>query len=89
MWAWLLSLFKPDLITKVQAETVKACGFLPAVTTVSAIIATGNPQVASALAIANAICVAVQTLPGAATLYGRAEPPTVAGVPIEGEWVNK
>jgi hypothetical protein len=89
MWAWLLRFFKPDLITKVQAETVKACGFLPAVTTVSAIIATGNPQVASALAIAGAICSAVSALPGVATLYGTATGPTVAGVPIEGEWVIK
>jgi hypothetical protein len=85
MWAWLLSLFKPALITKVQAETVRACGFLPAVTTVSAIIATGNPQIASALSIAGAICAAVNS--PALSLYG-SQKPTVDGVPIEGEWIK-
>jgi hypothetical protein len=91
MWAWLLSWFRPDLITRVQAETVKYCGFLPAVTTVSAIVSANNPQLASAVAIATAICSAVKTpMPAVTNLYGETQRPSgeVAGVPIEGEWIK-
>lgn len=89
MWAWIMSWFRLDLITAVQAETVKACGFLPAVTTVSAIIGAGNPQLASGLAIAGAICAAVKPPPPKVQgLIGSRTTPTVAGVPIEGEWTK-
>jgi hypothetical protein len=86
MWAWLLRLFQPELILKVQAETVKACGFLPAITTVSALIGVG-PQAASALAIAASICSALKQ-PTMSSLYSGGRAPTVAGIPIEGEWIK-
>jgi hypothetical protein len=73
----------------VQAAAVAACGFLPTAETVAGIIATGNPIVTTAGAVANAICFAVAPAK-AAHLAGRqmAVIPSVAGVIIHGKFVR-
>ena len=67
---WLLSWFggpaapAPDLVVKVQAETVKLCGFLPAAQTVGAIVGAMTGQsaaVTTALGVATTICKAVSS----------------------------
>lgn len=73
----------------VQAAAVQACGFLPTAETVAGIIATGNPIVSTAGAVANAICDAV--LPAKAA-HAAGKPmaiiPTVAGVIVHGKFVR-
>jgi hypothetical protein len=96
---WLTSLFNwfftsgavsPATILKVQAATVKACGFLPAAETVAQLVAPGNPGVAVASVLAQRICGAV----GApkqmwAGVMSNPNPvPMVDGVVIEGEFIN-
>ena len=76
-----------DIIKAVREAAVAACGFLPTISTVAEIIASGNPIVATASGIANAICAAVTALPPLATRKGSA-PPTVAGVVIHGRFVR-
>jgi hypothetical protein len=96
---WLWSYFggppaaAPDLIVKVQAETVKLCGFLPAATTVGTIISAMTGQglaVATALNVATTICRAVTSLK-VQGLVGEIKPVVdVNGVVIEveGEFVK-
>ena len=96
---WLWSWFggppapAPELISKAQSETVRLCGFLPAATTVGAIIGAMTGQgvaVATALGVATTICKAVS---GARmqTLAGPAKPVVEIGgvvIEIEGEYVD-
>lgn len=60
-WSWFRSSpsVDPKFVTKVQAMAAKSCKFVPAATTVISIVATGNPAVATALGVVNAICKAV------------------------------
>lgn len=63
LFSWLTNLFsKSDnsqLIVKIQAATVKACGFLPMAESVASLIA-ANPTVLAIEAIANSICSVVK-----------------------------
>ena len=72
-------------IAQVQATTSAVCAFLPTAETVAGIIATGNPIVTTAGAVANAICAAVA--PAKAGKL-RAAQPTVAGVAIHGRFIQ-
>lgn len=83
-------------ITTVQQATVRACGFLPAVQTVTAILSTfvasAQPIVMIGNEIANGICSAVVPKKasslrklGAPEVIG---PPTYHGVPISGGFVR-
>jgi hypothetical protein len=77
-----------NFLEQVRQAAVAVCGFLPAVDTVVAIVATGNPIAATVAGLANAICAAVTALPPAEVRRG-APPPTVAGVVIHGKFVNR
>lgn len=76
----------PPTVASIQQLAVSVCGFLPTVATVASIIAAGNPLVATAEAIANAICNAVTPAKVSGRL--RAVQPMVGGVVIHGRWVN-
>jgi hypothetical protein len=55
------------IITDVQAITVPLCGFLPAAASIGSIFLAGDPALATAEQIANAVCAAVNgTAPPAA-----------------------
>jgi len=71
-----------------QAATV-ACGFVPTAATVLNIVAVGNPLIATADAIAQAICSAVAAS-AAAPKAGRlrATVPTVNGVAVHGRFIR-
>ena len=106
-WSWFNWIFQlfggpkaptPDFITKVQAQTVKTCSYLPQATSVASVVAALTGQVgivATVVAVATTICKAATLAKGTATAYGN----TVVGKPvvvidgkeivIEGEWVNK
>lgn len=97
LFGWLARLLggtDSRLVVKIQAATVKACGFLPMAETVAALVAAGNPAVTTATLIAKKICVAV-TAPrpailGLSSMSGEvANPIIVDGVVIEGEFINK
>ncbi|HEX8838214.1 MAG TPA: hypothetical protein VF748_14830 [Candidatus Acidoferrum sp.] len=83
-----------QLITDAQNAAVAVCQFLPTAETVAGIIATGNPALATATAIANAICGAVspKAVPGNVSvrrLINRSGAvPTVSGVPIYGQFIH-
>ncbi len=77
-----------NVIEQVRQAAVAVCGFLPTVETVAAILASGNPIVATASGIANAICDAVTHLPPMTARRG-APAPSVAGVVIHGKFVRK
>lgn len=97
---WLLSWFggpaapAPDLVVKVQAETVRLCGFLPAAQTVGAIVGAMTGQaaaVATALGVATTICKAVSAQPKLGLLAGDTKPVVMidgVAIPIEGEFVK-
>ncbi len=79
-------------ISAVQNATVAACRFLPTASTVANIIAAGNPLLATAEAIAAAICAAVlptapAPLPPVLARRGVVVP-TVNGVVIHGTFVR-
>jgi hypothetical protein len=75
-----------SFVTQVQAITSTACSFLPTAETVASILATGNPIVATANAVANAICAAVAPAKTAGKLSTTV--PTVAGVVIHGKFLR-
>ena len=91
-----------DFIAQVQTTTSAVCSFLPTAETIAAIVATGNPIVTTAAAVADAICKSVTSIvvapppvaPGGSvkTAAGvrRAAPvtPTVAGVVIHGKFLR-
>lgn len=72
-------------IESVQSAVTAGCQFLPTAETVADIIATGDPRLATASALARAICAALAPAAptGIATLFKA--PPTVNGVVIRGE----
>ena len=76
-----------SFVAQVQATTSAVCSFLPTAETVASIIATGNPIVTTAGAVASAICAAVAPAKVAGKLK-RATAPTVAGVAIHGKFLN-
>jgi len=74
-------------VTDVRTAAVAACGFLPTAETVASIIRTNDPKLATASAIAEAICAAITAKPsnsGAVTLFSVPSVPKVNGVPIKG-----
>ena len=88
-----------QLVVDVEQAAVAACNFLPTAETVAGIIAVGNPALATATAIANAICAAVspktqiaQSLLSSPAMRSVVKPnatvPTVAGVPVHGTFVH-
>lgn len=85
----------PDFITAAQAQTVKACGFLPAASTVASIFGamTGQAAVAAtAVGVATTICKAVKSAKVYAFDDGSPKPmiADVGGqaIVIEGEYVK-
>jgi hypothetical protein len=76
----------PDPNTVVTDAEV-LCNFLPAIDTVTAIIATGAPGLTTAEAIAEAICGSLPKGAARVALLSRAHP-TVAGVPVNGQFIN-
>ena len=101
--SWIASLFGSDnklgrSVVQIQASTVKACGFLPMAETVGALIAVNSPASAPGIAtvalIANKICAAVTKVRPIRLVQAgmsSATPglPTVDGVVIEGEFVER
>ena len=98
---WLYSWFggpkapAPDLVVKVQAETVKLCGFLPAAQTVGTLVGALTGQgvaVGTALEVATYICKAVSAQRTVQTLVGETGPVVVeidgVVITIEGEFVK-
>lgn len=78
-------LTQTQIIAGAQQAAVGICGFLPTAATVVGILTAGNPAVATAEAIASAICAAVVPV----KLARKGTPlPTVAGVPVHGRFVN-
>lgn len=77
-----------DPVSAAQNAAKAACKYLPTAETVADIIKVGDPRLATAKAIANAICDAInpQTPAGIMTLFKPA--PTVDGVVIRGERVG-
>jgi hypothetical protein len=84
LWTWLMTEADED-VALIQQHTVKLCGFLPTVQTVTAILGLGNPALQAASAIATAICRAVSK-DKVSTLVST--PPTIEGIVIEGEYVG-
>lgn len=79
----------PATITAIQNAATSACGFLPTVSVVLALLGTNNPSLQTAQQIAAAICNAV--VPPASVAARGAAPrgtPTVAGVVIDGKFVR-
>lgn len=73
------------IVADVQKIAVAVCSFEPTVNTILSIVSLGNPLVATAEGIANAICAAVTPK---AMLSKRATPPNVYGVPVHGRFVR-
>jgi nitrous oxide reductase accessory protein NosL len=76
----------PTQIEIIQTAATTACRFLPTAETVANIIAAGDPRLASASAIARAICDAVAPSTGVGTLFRAV--PTVGGVVVRGEFID-
>lgn len=75
---------EPTQIEAVQSAATAACQFLPTAETVADIIASGDPRLPTASAMARAICAALVPAPsGIRTLV--APVPAVNGVVIRGE----
>lgn len=76
----------------ILAATVKACGFLPTVSTVTGIIASfvpgGAPVNSLVTSIASSICNAVAPKASAMRRGAVLTPPIVNGVIIEGRFIN-
>jgi len=75
-----------SIVVQVQAAATLACSFVPTAATIIAIVAKGNPALATAAEMAAAICAAVVPKP-AARLRG-AVAPSVDGVIVEGHFVK-
>jgi|SRR5665213_1112865 len=74
-------------IAQIQALTQAACLFVPTAVTISNILSTGNPALATAAEVATAICAAVAPK-AAARRFGAPLAPEVAGVIIDGHFVR-
>lgn len=78
-----------DVVAGVQSAATAACRFLPTAETVTAILAGDDPRLATASAIARAICDAVApAAPGSRMMTLMRAVPEVSGVPIRGEFVG-
>lgn len=79
-------------IQAAQAAAVKACGFLPTVSTITGILSTFVPAttgpVAIGTSIAQAICNAITPKATAKRKLGPVSAPQVNGVPVEGIYVR-
>jgi len=73
------------VVAQVSALTQLACSFVPTAATIIAIVAKGNPQLATAAEMAAAICAAVVPKPA---LRRAALAPMVDGVIVEGHFVK-
>jgi hypothetical protein len=92
MMSWLTSLFSwlfgssdttnTDAVAKIQAATVKLCGYLPYAETVAKLLS-ANPAVTAAAVVAERICGVVN--PQMRLMGGE---PTLDGVVIQGEFIN-
>jgi hypothetical protein len=87
VWSWF-SDSEAKLVKTVRELTVKACGFLPTVETVVALIAVQNPAVVTAMGIARKICAAVTSAPKTGRMSLIGSPVIVDGIVIEGEFIN-
>lgn len=74
-------------VQAVRERVAEMCGFLPTVTSVSAMLAAANPTVTGVIGIATAICQAVTTS-SAMNFALSSTLGTVNGVPIEGDWIK-
>lgn len=74
-----------NTIIKIQNAAIAACAFLPTAQTIASILAANDPKLATAEAVAAAICAAIQ--PTAHALIYVA--PAVDGVQIVGAFVPK
>jgi hypothetical protein len=87
---WFSSAPEGSTVAKVQAATVKACGFLPTAETVIALIPLQHPAKDLAVVLAKKICTAVtKSYTASRTMGEKKMLPEVDGVLIEGEYVNK
>ena len=75
-----------SVVAQVQAIAQAACAFVPTAATIIAIVAKGNPALATAAEMATAICAAVAPKPAARLLGALA--PSVDGVIVEGHFVR-
>lgn len=75
-----------EQIAQIQSYTRTVCQFVPTASTVAQILAAGSPELATGIAIANAICASVtsETMAEGPTK----KRPTVAGVAIRGTFVR-
>lgn len=78
-----------DEVEKVREITVGLCGFLPTVESVTQMLQASNPIVSGVMAIARAICQAVSDEKPGVMLAIHKPRPTVNGVNVEGDWVQK
>ena len=72
-----------DIVAQVTAQARALCKFVPTAETILALVATGQPELAAAAGIANAICKAVAPTAGQQKAPGTV---AVAGVPIRGHF---
>ena len=90
LWHWVSSWFDHPSIVKqidqVQAVVSQACRFVPTATTVALLL--GRPGLASAGAVAAAICEAIIRDDTKLGLYSTGGRLHVDGVPIYGHWVR-
>lgn len=75
-------------VGNVQQIAQRVCGFLPTAETVINIIGLNNSALATATAIADAICAAVAPKMLRRKALRRLGPPTVGGVPVYGRFVK-
>jgi len=85
-WAQDPSLMAAE--TAVQQAAVEACGYLPDVAAVAAIILAGNPLLTLPLQIAEAICKAVTPATGVRGVRGTPGSGVVAGIRVTGVFVK-
>lgn len=72
------------LIAQAQSIAQQVCGFLPVAESLAQIVAQGRPELATASQIGNAVCSAVTKK----TARRGGGAPTVAGVPVQGQFVR-
>jgi hypothetical protein len=90
LFSWVWSLFEDSdskLVQTIREQTVRLCGFLPTVETVTALIAVNNPALTTGFIIAKKICAAVTAQK--MSLISGDMPVIVDGVVIEGDFINK
>lgn len=103
LWAWLKKWLNPFNWFKTEPDKAVAaviravemmCGFVPTVTSVTAMLGAPNPAVVGVGAVALAICRVMTARKSGTMAMARAAgspskslpPPYVNGVPVEGKW---